>query len=64
MVFFQTQDSLNTNFSLGLYSITSDQDSVFSDSLNYYTLNDFIDFEVNSTLLQTVDLSPENVVPD
>ncbi len=36
----------------------------FSDSLNYYTLNDFIDFEASSTLLQTVDLSPENVVPD
>ena len=64
MVFFQTQDSLNTTFSLGLYSITSDEDSVFSDSLNYYTLNDFIDFEASSTLLQTVDLSPENVVPD
>ena len=55
MVFFQTQDSLNTNFSLGLYSITSDQDSVFSDSLNYYTLNDFIDFEANSILLQTAN---------
>ena len=50
MVFFQTEDSLNTNFSLGLYSIISEEDSVFSDSLNYYTLDNFIDFEANSTL--------------
>ena len=64
MVFFQTEDSLNTNFSLGLYSIISEEDSVFSDSLNYYTLNNFIDFEANSTLLQTANLSPENVTPD
>ena len=62
--FFQTEDSLNANFSLGLYSIISEEDSVFSDSLNYYTLDNFIDFEANSTLLQTANLSPENVTPD
>ena len=47
MVFFQTQDSLSTEFDLSLYSITTENDSVFSDSLNYYTQNDFIDFESN-----------------
>ena len=64
MVFFQTTDSLNTEFSLDLFSITSDQDSIFSDSLNYYTLDNFIDFEANSTLLNTVNLTSESISPD
>ena len=64
MVFFQTTDSLNTEFSLDLLSITSDQDSIFSDSLNYYTLDNFIDFEANSTLLNTVNLTSESISPD
>ena len=64
MVFFQTTDSLNTEFSLDLFSITSDQDSIFSDSLNYYTLDNFIDFEANSTLLSTVNLTSESISPD
>ena len=64
MVFFQTSDSLQTDFTLGLYSVIADDDSVFSDSLNYYTKDNFIDFENNSMLLNTIDLSSEIIVPD
>ena len=64
MVFFQTSDSLQTDFTLGLYSIVADDDSVFSDSLNYYTQNNYIDFENNSLLLNTLNLSPEIISPD
>ena len=64
MVFFQTQDSLSTEFDLSLYSITTENDSVFSDSLNYYNQNDFIDFESNSFLLNGVYLTPEYFTPD
>ena len=64
MVFFQTSDSINTEFSLDLYSITTDQDSIFSDSLNFYTLDNFIDFEANSTLLNSITLTSESISPD
>ena len=64
MVFFQTSDSLQTDFTLGLYSVIADDDSVFSDSLNYYTKDNFIDFENNSMLLNTLNLSSEIVAPD
>ena len=64
MVYFQTSDSLQTDFTLGLYSIVADDDSVFSDSLNYYTQNNYIDFENNSLLLNTLNLSPEIISPD
>ena len=64
MVFFQTSDSLQTDFTLGLYSVIADDDSVFSDSLNFYTKDNFIDFENNSMLLNTLDLSSEIVAPD
>jgi hypothetical protein len=64
MVFFQTKDSLSTSFDLGLFSIVTAEDSVFSDSLNFYTQNDFIDFESNSFLLNTAYLTPENISPD
>jgi len=59
MVFFETQDTLNTGFNLGLFSITSEEDNVFSDSLNFYNQNDFIDFESNSFLLNEINLTPE-----
>jgi hypothetical protein len=64
MVFFQTSDSLQTDFTLGLYSVIADDDSVFSDSLNYYTKDNFIDYENNSMLLNTLNLSSEIVAPD
>ena len=65
MVYFQTEDSLSTEgFGLGLYSIISEDDSTFSDSLNYYTQSDFIDFESNSFLLNGAYLDPEYFTPD
>jgi hypothetical protein len=64
MVFFQTKDSLSTSFDLDLFSIVTAEDSVFSDSLNFYTQDDFIDFESNSFLLNTAYLTPENISPD
>jgi len=64
MVFFQTEDSLSTGFGLGLYSITTEDDSVFSDSLNFYNQSDFVDFESNSFLLNGVYLTPEYFTPD
>tara|TARA_X000001036_G_scaffold115283_1_gene108476 strand:- start:91 stop:1404 length:1314 start_codon:yes stop_codon:yes gene_type:complete len=65
MVYFQTEDSLSTEgFGLGLFSIISDNDSTFSDSLNYYTQSDFIDFESNSFLLNEAYLDPEYFTPD
>ena len=64
MVYFQTEDSLSTNFGLGLSSIITEEDSVFSDSLNFYTQSDFIDFESNSFLLNGAYLTPEDFSPD
>ena len=64
MVFFQTEDSLSTGFGLGLFSITTENDSVFSDSLNFYTQSDYVDFESNSYLLNEVYLAPEDFTPD
>tara|TARA_B000000475_G_scaffold30270_1_gene23031 strand:+ start:181 stop:1461 length:1281 start_codon:yes stop_codon:yes gene_type:complete len=65
MVYFQTEDSLSTEgFGLGLYSIISEDDSTFSDSLNYYNQSDFIDFESNSFLLNEAYLDPEYFTPD
>ena len=64
MVFFQTEDSLSTGFGLGLSSITTAEDSVFSDSLNFYTQSDFVDFDSNSFLLNGVYLTPEDFSPD
>jgi hypothetical protein len=62
MVFFETADSLASSSNLSLYSIIGDQDSVFSDSTNFYTLEDFLDFENNSFLLGEIPLS--SVAPD
>ena len=64
MVFFQTEDSLSTGFDLGLFSITTENDSVFSDSLNFYNQGDFVDFESNSFLLNEIYLAPEDFTPD
>ncbi len=64
MVFFQTTDSLSTAFGLGLSSITTAEDSVFSDSLNFYTQNDFVDFNSNSFLINETYLAPEDFSPD
>ena len=64
MVYFQTEDSLSTNFGLGLSSIITEEDSVFSDSLNFYTQSDFIDFETNSFLLNGAYLTPDYFSPD
>lgn len=65
MVYFQTEDSLSTEgFGLGLYSIITEDDSTFSDSLNYYNQSDFIDFESNSFLLNETYLDPEYFTPD
>ena len=65
MVYFQTEDSLSTEgFGLGLFSIISEDDSTFSDSLNYYNQSDFIDFESNSFLLNEAYLDPEYFTPD
>ena len=64
MVYFQTEDSLSTNFGLGLFSITTENDSVFSDSLNFYTQSDYVDFISNSYLLNEVYLAPEDFTPD
>ena len=64
MVFFQTEDSLSTGFDLGLFSIITENDSVFSDSLNFYNQGDFVDFESNSFLLNGIYLAPEDFTPD
>lgn len=64
MVFFQSSDSLDVDFDLSLYSVLADNDTVFSDSLNSYTANDFMDFEANSFLLDTINLNSESFIPD
>ncbi len=64
MVFFQTEDSLSTAFGLGLSSIITSEDSVFSDSLNFYTQSDFVNFNSNSFLLNETNLTPEDFSPD
>tara|TARA_B100000029_G_C17568204_1_gene955739 strand:+ start:381 stop:1613 length:1233 start_codon:yes stop_codon:yes gene_type:complete len=63
LVFFQTSDSLESSSTLSLYSILSDQDSIFSqDSTNYYNLSDYIDFENSAQLIDEISL--ESIEPD
>jgi hypothetical protein len=62
MVFFESADSLIATSNLSIYSVLGDQDSVFSDSTNYYTLENFLDFENNSTLLGEISLA--SILPD
>ena len=62
MVFFESADSLISASNLSIYSVLGDQDSVFSDSTNYYTLENFLDFENNSTLLGEISLA--SILPD
>ena len=62
MVFFESADSLIAASNLSIYSVLGDQDSVFSDSTNYYTLENFLDFENNSTLLGEISLA--SILPD
>lgn len=60
MVFFQTADSLNSSSKLSLYSIIASEDSIFSDSLNYYNMDNFIDFNSNSQFLSEISLNDIN----
>ena len=63
LVYFQTSDSLQSSSTLSLYSVLSDQDSIFSeDSTNYYNLSDYPDFESLSKLIHEIPL--ESVQPD
>jgi len=63
LVYFQTSDSLQSSSTLSLYSVLSDQDSIFSeDSTNYYNLSDYPDFESLSKLIHEISL--ESVQPD
>ena len=60
MVFFQTADSLNSSSKLSLYSIIASEDSIFSDSLNYYSMDNFIDFNSSSQFLSEISLNDIN----
>jgi hypothetical protein len=64
LVYMQTADSLNSTSNLSLYSILATEDSIFSeDSTSYYTLDNYLDFESNSTLLHQiplVDIEPDS----
>ena len=63
LVYMQTADSLNSTSNLSLYSILGTEDSIFSeDSTSYYTLDNFMDFENNATLLHQIPLT--NIEPD
>ncbi len=62
MVYFETADSLISSSNLSLYAITSSNDSVFSDTTNYYTLDNHIDFDENSIFLS--DISLASIAPD
>tara|TARA_B100000427_G_scaffold303186_1_gene287562 strand:+ start:231 stop:1469 length:1239 start_codon:yes stop_codon:yes gene_type:complete len=62
MVYFQTADSLISQANLSLFSITSDRDSIFSDSTNSYTLDNYINYEENSLLISELPLS--SISPD
>ena len=64
LVYMQTSDSLNSTSNLYLYSIIATEDSIFSeDSTNYYSLDNYMDFESNSILLNQIpltDISPDS----
>ena len=63
LVYMQTGDSLNSTSNLSLYSILATEDSIFSeDSTSYYSLDNYIDFENNATLLHQIPLV--NIEPD
>jgi hypothetical protein len=63
LVYMQTADSLNSTSNLSLFSVLATEDSIFSeDSTNYYTLDDYMDFENNAKLLHQIPLS--NIEPD
>lgn len=64
VVYFFTQDSLDVDdVDLSLYSVLAEESDLFSsDSTNYYTLDNYIDFEQNSVLLNDISLS--SIYPD
>ena len=62
MVYFETADSLISSSNLSLYALAVMQDSVFSDSTNYYTLDSHVDFEENSIFLSEISLA--SIAPD
>tara|TARA_B100001173_G_scaffold309346_1_gene321443 strand:+ start:103 stop:1353 length:1251 start_codon:yes stop_codon:yes gene_type:complete len=63
LVYMQTADSLNSTSNLSLYSILAMEDNIFSeDSTSYYTLDNYMDFENNATLLNQIPLA--NIEPD
>ena len=58
LIFFQTTETLDSDNELSLFSINYNSDNVFStDSTNYYNLNDYINYEENATLLQSISLN-------
>jgi hypothetical protein len=64
LVYMQTQDTINSALNLSLYSVLATEDSIFSeDSTSYYTLDNYMDFENNTTLLHQiplVDIEPDS----
>ena len=64
LVYMQTEDAINSTLNLSLYSILATEDSIFSqDSTNYYTLDNYMDFENNAMLLHQiplVDIEPDS----
>ena len=58
LIFFQTTETLDSDNELSLFSINYNSDNVFSaDSTNYYNLSDYINYEENATLLQSISLN-------
>ena len=63
LVYMQTQDTINSTSNLYLYSVLATEDSIFSeDSTSYYSLDNYMDFENNATLLHQIPLA--NIEPD
>ena len=63
LIFFQTTDTYDSDYTLSLFSINHNSDNVFSsDSTNYYNLSNYIDYEENATLLKNISLN--NIVPE
>lgn len=58
LIFFQTTETLDSDNELSLFSINHNSDNVFSaDSTNYYNLSEYISYEENATLLQSISLN-------
>lgn len=56
-IFFQTLDTINSSAKLKLYALPVEDETIFSDSTNFYSLSEHIDFNNSSIFLNETILN-------